>query len=118
MRARERRAPAAAAAACGPLLLPQEVDPSGAERDEERADDEADGPAAGVRGPDEECEPKPDRNEREGEDGVPIDAAHCAALPAATMTRTGACLSTKSTVSPKIARRPVESRIRRGPPMT
>src|SRR5437773_5349358 len=118
MRAPERRGRVAAVAAFGPSALPEQVDAGGAERGEERADREPERPAALVRRADEDREAEHDRREAEDQHHAAVHLRHATALAATTMTRTGACLSTKSTVSPKIARLPVASLTRRGPPIT
>src|SRR5262249_58810421 len=78
----------------------------------------ADGAAAPVGGAHEDREAEPDGEQPEDEHAAAVHPGHAAALPAVTITRTGACLSTKSTVSPKIARFPRVRRTRRGPPIT
>src|SRR5579864_7018659 len=118
MRARAHRALAAAGEACVPSGLSQQIETRRPERDEEPADGVADRPPAFVGGFDEDDEAEHDRERPEDEHDAAVEGGHAAAPPAATMTRTGACLSTKSTVSPKIARFPAASRMRRGPPMT
>src|ERR671931_2387590 len=87
----------------------------GPESDEERADHEADDSAAAERRHDEQREAEPDEDDREDSDAEPVEP-HAALGAAATMTRQGACLSTKSTVPPKIVPRP--PRPFRGAPMT
>src|SRR6266550_2220693 len=118
MRAPVRRGRVGAVAASWPSVLPEQVDAGGAEGDEERADYEPERPAALVRRADEDREAEHDRREGEDEHRSAVHLRHATALAATTMTRTGACLSTKSTVSPKIARLPVASLTRRGPPIT
>src|SRR5581483_1346782 len=98
----------------GRLSPEQEVYATDADRDEEHADQGADE----VRGSHDYGDAERDRHEPEDEDPPAVDAHHAAALPAATITRHGACLRTKSTVSPKIRLRPDARRTRRGPPMT
>src|SRR2546421_12511095 len=83
------------------LTPPQEVEPAGAEGDEERPEHEAERPAPAERRHDEQGEAEPDEDDREDGDAEPVDP-HAALGAAATMTRQGACLSTKSTVPPKI----------------
>src|SRR2546428_354987 len=102
----------------GALCSAQKVEPRGAECDEQRADSEPHRPSALIGRADEDREAEHDREHPEDQHRPAVDAAHAAALPAATIRRTGACLSTKSTVSPKIARLPAASFTRRGPPMT
>src|SRR6476469_3858117 len=118
MRAPVRRGLAGAVEASWPSVLPEHVDAGGAEGDEERADREPERPAALVGRPDEDREPEHDRRDGEGQHCTAVHLRHDTALAATTITRIGACLSTKSTVSPKIARFPAVSRTRRGPPIT
>src|SRR2546430_10476206 len=99
-RARARPGLVAAGAASAPSALPEQVDAGGAERDEERADREPDRPAALVGRADENREAEDDRRDAEDEHRPAVEAAHATALAATTITRTGACLTTKSTVSP------------------
>src|SRR4051794_32876382 len=98
--------------------LPLQVDPPRAECDEERPDDVADEAAAVHGGDDEHREADEHHRRREHDDRARVRPAHAVTFPVATITRTGACFRTKSTVSPKIARRPAASLTRRGPPMT
>src|SRR5439155_17363497 len=76
-----------------------------AEGDEERAEHEADDSPAAQRRHHEQGEAEPDEDDSEDGDAEPVDP-HAALGAAATMTRQGACLSTKSTVPPKIVPRP------------
>src|SRR5581483_220273 len=96
------------------LTPDQEVDAAGADSDEEDSDECADP----VRRPGHDGDAEGDGDHPEDEDPPPVNAHHAAALPAVTITRHVACLSTKSTVSPKIRFRPAASRTRRGLPMT
>src|SRR3954451_9456826 len=125
-RTRSRRAPghrvrAGAAAAFAPsAILPEQVQPPGAETDEQGANDvPARAPAMPGGG---HQQPEAQHDDRGCEDHryAPVQrAGHSAdSFEAATMTRHGACFSTKSTVSPKIARLPAARRTRRGPPIT
>ena len=70
--------------------------------------------AAVNRGDDEHHEAEEDHRRREHDDNTAVHLAHAADFPVATMTRTGACLSTKSTVSLKTPRVPAP----RGAPIT
>src|SRR5438876_1535494 len=97
------------------LTPPQEVEPADAEGDEERPEHEAERPAAAERRHHEQREAEPDEDDREDGDAEPVDP-HAALGAAATMTRQGACLSTKSTVPPKIV--PWPPRPFLGAPMT
>src|SRR5229473_2237298 len=107
--------------ACSAMMpSAKEIEAAGPERDEERADHEPAHAAAVQGGRDENAEAEHDDGERERERDPAIERrVHVvSSLLAATMTRQGACLSTKSTVSPKIGRLPRARRTRRGPPMT
>src|SRR5437899_149799 len=100
-----RRRAALRATSALPPAPPQELQPSYARRDEERAEQEPDHAAAVGGRHDEEGDPDPDERDREDGDASAVEPHAAACGAAATMTRHGACLSTKSTVSPKIARR-------------
>src|SRR6266511_558167 len=91
----------------------EQIEPAEAECHEQRPEHVAEIPAPN-RGHRHECDPDPDEHECERRNTVAI-GVHAAFLPAATITRQGACLSTKSTVSPKSAR---PGRSARGAPMT
>src|SRR6266540_4709322 len=91
----------------------EQIEPAEAERDEERPEQVAEIPTPN-RGHRHECDPDADEHDRKCRDAVPI-RVHAAFRPAATITRHGACLSTKSTVSLKSAR---PGRSERGAPMT
>src|SRR2546423_952246 len=69
---------------------------------EERAEHEPDRAAAVHRRHHDERDPDPDERDREEGDARAVEA-HAAFGVAVTLTRHGACFSTKSTVSPKIA---------------
>src|SRR5256714_2189232 len=92
---------------------PEQVEAAEPEADEEDADDVTEG-GAPSRGRDgEHGDPDRDEDDAEGGDARAVEV-HAAFRPAATMTRQGACLSTKSTVSLKTPPR----RSTRGAPMT
>src|SRR5581483_1419450 len=109
-----------AARSLAPLPAAQQVEARAAEREQKQPERVTDAAAPRARGLDEDGDPEPDRHEPEDEHGAPVEAGgHAAAASrAATITRQGACLSTKSTVSPKMGRRRAASLRRRGPPMT
>src|SRR5919204_4748418 len=91
----------------------EHVQPPCARSDEEDAEQIADS-AAGDRRLDDERDADPDEDEGQGDDRRPV-RPHAARRSAATITRQGACLRTKSTVSLKTACR---GRSRRGVPIT
>src|SRR3954447_14832102 len=116
-RAPARRARAATEEACGPLpALPQEIETARPESDEHRSDHKTARATAVQRRRHEKCEPEHRDRQREQRRDPAIErgAQDVVSFEAATITRQGACFSTKSTVSPKIARLPEASLTRRG----
>src|SRR5678815_2427215 len=94
----------------------QQVQAAGAQGDEQNADQIAD-PAAVARCLDEDLDPEYDRDDAEDQRRISVAGFHAARGAAATITRHGAFLRTKSTVPQKIRPRR-RSRSRRGEPMT
>src|SRR5690349_10471258 len=92
----------------------EQVEPAEAEGDEEDAHEVAEDRAAVDGRDDDEREPDPDEDGAEDGDGAAIGVHAAAFRPAATITRQGACLRTKSTVSLNTPPR----RSERGAPMT
>ncbi len=91
----------------------EQIEPADAQGDEEDPQQIAESRPAVCRRDRDERDADPDEDEGEADEAVPV-GPHAARGPAATMTRLGACLRTKSTVSLNTARRPET----RGVPMT
>src|SRR5262245_62623367 len=96
------------------LAPTQEVKPSHAERDEQQPEEKADGASSLRRGFGKERDAEHDCQDAEDLDGARMHDHAARSRGVATMTRHGACRRTKSTESPKIWRRPLCSRTRRG----
>src|SRR5690242_6752876 len=84
---------------------PRDVETAGAGGDEHGAEQDSKRAAAADEREDDHRDAEPDQGQREQDaDPAVHDVNHAALRPAATMTRHGAFLRTKSTVCPKIWR--------------
>src|SRR4029079_7290099 len=83
------------------LPAPEQVEPTGAEGEEEQSEQVAD-PASMDCGLDEQRNSEADRDDAEERDGRLVELLHAARRAAATSTRQGAFLRTYATVPPKI----------------